>query len=114
MLWIRWYILTVFSLLTFTQSAWWVTFSTVTPLVEVPLLLFHTSPSTNVIFILQKVFGLHAPEVNLLLSWGMIIYVPLAPIAMYGLARPQGGLRVSVLLTALVVFLGAFIRYFLY
>lgn len=89
----RWYVLLVFSALSAMQGLIWCTFSTV-------------PASAN------NYFGepVDSPQLlDLLLSWGPIIYLPAVLVAGWMLPK-ENGLRKSVLLGSALVFFGASIR----
>lgn len=87
----RWYLLVVFSLLSFHQSLQWLTFSSI-------------PDETSATFPLVDKFSLF-----LLLNWGPIVYIPIVVPASWLLTKPNG-LRRTVLLSALGILVGSFLR----
>ncbi len=76
----RFYVLGVFSFLSFNQCAFWIPFSPV-------------SPST------QIYYGIPSTTVDLLLNWGPIVFISCLPLA-YLLLRRRNGFRHLVIITA--------------
>lgn len=76
----RFYVLFVFTFLSFNQCLFWLTFSPI-------------SPSS------QLFYGIRESTVNLLLNWGPIIFIPCLPLTYLLLNKPDG-LRRSVVLLA--------------
>lgn len=76
----RFYVLGVFSLLSFNQCSFWLTFSPV-------------SPSA------QFYYKISSSTVDLLLNWGPIIFIPCLPLA-YLLLNTRNGIRRTVILLA--------------
>ncbi|CAF3977259.1 unnamed protein product [Adineta steineri] len=77
----RFYVLGIFSFLAFNQSAFWLTFSPV-------------SPST------QIYYNIPSSTVDLLLNWGPIIFIPCLPLV-YLLLNKRNGLRRAVIVLAI-------------
>jgi hypothetical protein len=86
----RFYVLFVFSLLSFNQCVIWLTFS---PIARSAEAYYKISEAT----------------VDLLLNWGPIIFIPCLPLT-YILLNKHHGLRRCVILLAIIDFIGALVR----
>ena len=86
----RFYVLFVFSFLSFNQNIIWLTFS---PIARNTEAYYHINEAT----------------VDLLLNWGSIIFIPCLPLTFILLNRPNG-LRHCVMLVATIEFLAALSR----
>lgn len=86
----RYYILFIYSLLSFNQSLFWLTFS---PIQEYA----------------QDYYNIDAAEVYLLLNWGPIIFIPALPFTFY-LCDLPGGLRKVVLASSSFCAIGMLLR----
>ncbi len=86
----RFYVLCVFSFLSFNQCLMWLTFS---PIARSAKTYYHISEAT----------------VDLLLTWGPIIFIPCLPLT-YILLNKHHGLRRCAIIVALTGFLAAFVR----
>ena len=86
----RFLILFTFSLLSFNQSLFWLTFSPISDLAE-------------------EYYGLSVDTVNLLLNWGPIIYIPCQFLTFY-ISSVRGGLRKVVLTSSTICLLAMCLR----
>lgn len=86
----RFYVLLVFSFLTFNQCLFWLTFSPI-------------SKSS------QSYYRISEATVNLLLNWGAIIFIPSLPLA-YFLLNKRNGLRRTVIIIAIAGLVAALLR----
>jgi len=86
----RFYVLFVFCFLAFNQSTFWLTYSPI-------------SQSS------QQYYNISESTVNLLLNWGPIIFLPCLPLS-YILLNKRSGLKKTVVLLAIVDFIGMLIR----
>ena len=86
----RFLILFTFSLLSFNQSLFWLTFSPISDAAEV-------------------YYNISTPTVNLLLNWGPIIYLPLQFVTFY-VSSARGGLRKIVLCSSTLCLVAMLLR----
>eukprot|EP01084_Bolivina_argentea_P291271 500581_1 len=93
----RWYILIVFSLISAFQTNTWFMFASIPNQVE-DYYNLHKSASGQV-----------SPTISLLLNWCPIMFVPFAPITGYLLSYPIIGLKYTIILASILVFLGTFV-----
>jgi FLVCR family MFS transporter len=86
----RWYILFIYSMVSMEQSIIWITFSPISDTAE-------------------NYYGINDFQINLLLAWGTIIYIPFAFVSSY-ILKEKRGLRIVSLLGAFLAALGSSIR----
>ena len=86
----RFYVLFVFSLLTFNQNLIWLTFSPIARNAEI-------------------YYQMNEATVDLLLNWGSIIFIPCLPLTYILLNKPNG-LRKCVILVAILAFISTILR----
>ncbi|CAF1051274.1 unnamed protein product [Rotaria magnacalcarata] len=86
----RFYILGVFSFLSFNQCSFWLTFSPVS-------------------LSAQSYYNISSSTVDLLLNWGPIIFIPCLPLA-YLLLNTRNGLRRTVIILAVACFVATLLR----
>lgn len=88
--WQRFWILGVFGLQSFGQCMFWLTFSPV---------------ANNA----EEYYNISEAQVDLLLNWGPIVYIPVLPLTSWLLSR-KGGLRTAVVCNQIMVTLGMSLR----
>jgi hypothetical protein len=86
----RFYVLFVFSLLSFNQNLFWLTFSPIARNAE-------------------TYYQMNEATVDLLLNWGSIIFIPCLPLT-YILLNKRNGLRHCVILVAIIGFIATILR----
>ncbi|CAF0954686.1 unnamed protein product [Adineta steineri] len=86
----RFYVLFVFSLLSFNQNLFWLTFSPIARKAEI-------------------YYNMNEATVDLLFNWGSIIFIPCLPLT-YILLNKHNGLRHCVVLAAITAFIATLLR----
>ncbi|CAF2566512.1 unnamed protein product [Rotaria sp. Silwood2] len=86
----RFYVLAIFSFLSFNQCAFWITFSPI-------------SPSTQIFY------GISSSTVDYLLNWGPIVFIPCLPLA-YLLLNRKNGFRLIMIITTIISIVATLVR----